>query len=88
MQVEMVQKILFMSFVAPEKILLFHVGSRKVLFAPELQLIFFESYICEFQKILEKVTGVGNGVSHKRVKFQFEILYIMGYTKITKSGKT
>ena len=34
---------------------------------------------------MKKITGVGNGVSHKRVNFHFEILYIIVYKKNNKN---
>ena len=52
---------------------------RKVSFAPgPCHLKIFENNISEFQKLLKINLDVGNGTSHKRVKYQFQIVRIMG----------
>jgi hypothetical protein len=43
-----------------------------------------DHHIFEFQKILTKISDIVNDVSHKRAKFQFQILYILSYTKMKK----
>jgi hypothetical protein len=58
---------------------LVHMSTNDLVFQINQKLYFLIS-----KKSEEKNLHIANNVSHKRVKYQFQILYILNYTKMTK----